>query len=766
MIAYRKSQQGKLNTDKAGNVCVAGIGGAGCNVLDRMALEGMPNADLVAVNCDVRALQNSMCPRQIQLGAQLTRGLGTGGDPELGREAAVSSETELRELFENRDMVFICAGLGGGTGSGATPHLVKTARDCGAFVVVFATMPFSFEGRRRLSQAIEALEELRRLADVLIVFENDRMGELALNKQGIQQAFAAADTIISQSIRSIHTLVRQPGLIQIGMDDLMSALRNDDARCLFGYGDAKGENRAHEALKRALKSPLLHQNELLEQTATILVHIAGGEDLTLFEVELLMRELGKQVPDNAHILFGTAIDPKLGDLLSVSLISSISANPAASEPVEAPADETIAASHAGATTEEDPDADADTRINATAPPAAEAASPAGGDTIDPDDQPQAGSPQPPTPPEVQPPAREADAAEPDPAPGAAVSTPSPAATPKPQPQAETMELLGLDDPPAPADAESRQPGHEPATAQAEDDSPPPKPAAAESTAAVPTPSEPVPSTHPGPATASTANDPAPPASLALKSLVSIKPAHSGPVPVNSLAGVGSSGTQGTARSFDPSPAPSRAPSATPFGRRLPDFGSPLTQSAPALPREPKVSLLKSLANGSVPLEKTVSGPLAAPPTQATPPAKANPPVPPPLESSAPEALDQPPARDDFDHETPVNPIAAAMLQAKAAKAPSDPPGHQHMPPVDQHDHRDFGRPEAEHGTIEPFPQPAPEQQRQRSKVAASGGARRPATPEQPMLDLEPATKGRFDRGEPNIVDGEDLDVPAFLRRSR
>ena len=184
-------------------------------------------------------------------------------------------------------------------------------------------MPFSFEGRRRLAQAKSSLNQLAKTANALITFDNDRMGSLVLPKQGIQEAFSEADKIISQSVRAVIQLVTKPGLISIGMDDLITALDNDDSRCLFGYGQSTGENRAQEALAKALKSPLLDKGEMLNEAQNVLVHICGGDSMTLFEVELLMKSLEKEVAENAQILFGVGSDPKLGDKLSVTVISSM-----------------------------------------------------------------------------------------------------------------------------------------------------------------------------------------------------------------------------------------------------------------------------------------------------------------------------------------------------------------------------------------------------------------------------------------------------------
>ncbi|MEM8955722.1 MAG: cell division protein FtsZ [Verrucomicrobiota bacterium] len=325
MLEYKKTTQKEMTDTSGFSVRVLGVGGAGANALDRIALEGMEEADLVIMNTDERALSTSVCSKKIQLGADLTKGLGAGGDPDLGHEAALEAAEEIREQVKGQSVVFLCVGLGGGTGSGAAPVAARIARQEGAFVVVFATMPFSFEGRRRLEQANQSLDRLRADANALLVFENDRMGELILPKEGIQKAFAAADKVISQSVRAITQLVTRPGLIRIGLDDLLSALRNNDARCLFGVGAAKGSNRAQGALKKALKSPLLDEGNLLNRARNVMVHISGGESLTLFESETLMNDLLKHVRDDAQVFFGTSIDQSMGDELSVTIISSLQA---------------------------------------------------------------------------------------------------------------------------------------------------------------------------------------------------------------------------------------------------------------------------------------------------------------------------------------------------------------------------------------------------------------------------------------------------------
>jgi cell division protein FtsZ len=319
-------------------ICVAGVGGAGSNVIDRVTMDRTLNATLVSLQTDVRVLNQSMAPKKVQLGAELMRGVGTGGDPDLGREAALYSKDRIREALDGHDMVFLSVGLGGGTGSGAAPVVAEIAKSLGAVVVVFAAVPFSFEGRRRIQQAQDALDRLQKSADALILFDNNRMGELVLGKEGIQKTFAQADGLIGQSVRAVSGMVGQPGLVKLGLADLVSALRVSDGRCLFGFGEAKGASRGTEAMKKALKSPLINNGQLLNNARNLLVHIVGGETLTLAEVEGIMKQLGRHVPDETQLLFGVSIDPKLGDSISVTLISALSAEQLASAAIQPLAD--------------------------------------------------------------------------------------------------------------------------------------------------------------------------------------------------------------------------------------------------------------------------------------------------------------------------------------------------------------------------------------------------------------------------------------------
>ena len=304
-------------------VKVVSVGGAGLNALDRIVLDGLEKASVVAINTDVQSLTSSVAPHKVQLGRTVTRGLGAGGDPELGYDAALESADEIREALADARMIFVCAGLGGGTGSGAAPYVAQLAREAGALVIAFVTLPFTFEGKRRNAQAREALARLSEVAHSVICFENDRMGDLVAPQAGIHQAFAIADTTLSQSVRSIVNLIQRPGLIHIGFDDLLAALRMRNSRCLFGFGESDSDNRAHDALTQALKNPLMDRGRMLVDATHVLVQVAGGPGMTLSEVEVLMQELGRHVNEQTQILFGAVVDGRLGDRLAVTIISSL-----------------------------------------------------------------------------------------------------------------------------------------------------------------------------------------------------------------------------------------------------------------------------------------------------------------------------------------------------------------------------------------------------------------------------------------------------------
>ncbi len=305
------------------SIRIVGVGGAGVNLLNRMVRDGWSAAHLLAVHCDAEALEACGAGGKVQLGPTATRGLATGGDPQLGAEAAREVLSELRDGVEGNDVLFLLAGLGGGTGSGAAPVIAQLAREAGQFLIAVVTLPFSFEGERRNAQALEALEELRRQVDLVLCFENDRMGEGSAANAPVQEAFGNADGTMAQSVQALIALLTQRGLLHLGYDDLRAALSRARARCLFGYGEASGPNRTHEAVVRALRNPLMEKGQLLKECRKVLVSLSGGTDLTLNEVQLIMEELNRHIGPATQLLLGLHVDPTLSERLVLTLLSSL-----------------------------------------------------------------------------------------------------------------------------------------------------------------------------------------------------------------------------------------------------------------------------------------------------------------------------------------------------------------------------------------------------------------------------------------------------------
>ncbi len=304
-------------------VRIVGIGGAGVSSLEKLLGEGTAAADIVAMNTDVQSLSASAAGQKLQIGRRVTRGLGAGGDPELGLAAAEEAADEIRALLRGAGMVFISAGLGGGTGSGAAPLVARIARELEAYVVVFATLPFQFEGRRRMTQALESLSVLRREAHAVVVFENDRMGERMNPDAGISQVFANADITLSQAMYAVANMTNREGLIQLGLDELFKAINRPDSRCLFGYGHSNSASRALDALENALQNPLMNRGALIENCRDLVVQVTGGDDMTLVEVQELMDSLGRLIGDDTQILFGLGAERDMENYVSVLLLGSV-----------------------------------------------------------------------------------------------------------------------------------------------------------------------------------------------------------------------------------------------------------------------------------------------------------------------------------------------------------------------------------------------------------------------------------------------------------
>jgi cell division protein FtsZ len=298
---------------------VAGVGGAGLNAVDRMIDAGINQVDFIAVNTDIQQLQMSDAATKIHIGSELTEGLGSGADPEIGRRAAEDAYDAIKRSLRGSDMVFVTAGEGGGTGSGAAPVVARISRELGALTVGIVTMPFKFEGSRRRKQADDGLQSLREACDTLIVVPNDRLLEVLDRSTSMLDAFRIADDVLRHGVQGICDLITNPGLINLDFADVRTIMQ-DSGSALMGIGYASGENRAKEAAERALRSPLI-ETEITGARA-ILLSIAGGDDLTLYEVNEAAEAVREAATDDTNIIFGATIDDRLTGQMWVTVIAT------------------------------------------------------------------------------------------------------------------------------------------------------------------------------------------------------------------------------------------------------------------------------------------------------------------------------------------------------------------------------------------------------------------------------------------------------------
>jgi cell division protein FtsZ len=299
---------------------VVGIGGGGTNAVNRMVDAGLKGVEFIAVNTDAQALQMCDADIKLQIGDQLTRGLGAGADPEVGYGAANESRDEIKEALKGADMVFVTAGEGGGTGTGAAPVIAEVSKqEVGALTVGVVTKPFDFEGTQRMRQAVDGIDRLREQVDTMIVIPNEKLLAVVERRTSILDAFREADNVLGQGVQGITDLITTPGLINLDFADVRTIME-DAGSALMGIGEASGENRAAEAAKNAVSSPLLEQS--VEGAMGILLNITGGSDLGLFEVNEAAEIIQGAADQNSNIIFGAVVDDGMADAVRVTVIAT------------------------------------------------------------------------------------------------------------------------------------------------------------------------------------------------------------------------------------------------------------------------------------------------------------------------------------------------------------------------------------------------------------------------------------------------------------
>ena len=298
---------------------VIGIGGGGSNAVNRMIRAEMMGVEFIAVNTDAQALLQSDAPHKIRIGDKITRGLGAGGDPSIGQRAAEEDQEKIYEALKDSDMVFITAGMGGGTGSGAAPVIAEIARDCGALTIGVVTKPFAFEGAKRRLNAEKASEQLRDKVDTLITIPNDRLKDVVQKNTSIVDAFRVVDDVLRQGVQGISDLITVPGLINLDFADVRAVMKSAGS-ALMGIGRASGENRAVEAARQAIASPLLEVS--ITGAQGVLFNVTGGPNLGLFEVNEAAEVIKETTDPEANIIFGTVIDERMGDDVMITVIAT------------------------------------------------------------------------------------------------------------------------------------------------------------------------------------------------------------------------------------------------------------------------------------------------------------------------------------------------------------------------------------------------------------------------------------------------------------
>ncbi|MFZ5899356.1 MAG: cell division protein FtsZ [Bacillota bacterium] len=309
----------ELDNTSLANIKVIGVGGGGNNAVNRMISAGLKGVEFIAVNTDAQALAMSLAPVKLQIGAKLTKGLGAGGNPEVGEKAAEESRDDIVQALKGADMVFVTAGMGGGTGTGGAPIVAQIAREIGALTVGVVTRPFTFEGRKRFQQADKGIENLRGCVDTLITIPNDKLLQVIDKNTSVIEAFRIADDVLRQGVQGISDLIAVPGLINLDFADVKTIMK-ETGSALMGIGTASGENRAAEAARIAISSPLLETS--VNGARGVLLNITGGSSLGLFEVNEAAEIISQAVDPDANIIFGAVIDETLNEEVRVTVIAT------------------------------------------------------------------------------------------------------------------------------------------------------------------------------------------------------------------------------------------------------------------------------------------------------------------------------------------------------------------------------------------------------------------------------------------------------------
>jgi cell division protein FtsZ len=312
-------EQTAFQSESFARIKVVGVGGGGCNAVNRMIDEGMQGIEFITINTDGQALLLSKAQTRVRIGEKVTRGLGAGGNPEMGRKAAEESAEELYEVLKGSDMVFVTAGLGGGTGTGAAPIVAQIAKEVGALTIGVVTRPFTFEGMRRQQSAEAGISKLKEQADTLIVIPNDRLLQIVDKRASLQDAFQVADDVLRQGIQGISELITVPGLINLDFADVR-AIMSEGGAALMAVGKASGEDRARIAAEMAISSQLL--DITIDGARGILFNVTGGPALTLFEVNQAAAIIKETAHPDVNLIFGAVIDPNLGDEIRVTVIAT------------------------------------------------------------------------------------------------------------------------------------------------------------------------------------------------------------------------------------------------------------------------------------------------------------------------------------------------------------------------------------------------------------------------------------------------------------